>query len=87
MAQILKVLHLAHQHGVAEMNVRRRRIETGLHTKWFAGLLCSFEFLDELFLADDLDRAFADVLELFGDRDGFEVTHEFIASSCVPFCR
>ena len=69
MAQILKVLHLPHQDGVAEMNVRRRRIEAGLHAKRLAGLLCAFEFLDEFFLADDLDRALADVLELFGDRE------------------
>ncbi len=79
MAQILKVFHLPHQHRVAEMNVRRCRIEAGLHAKGLAGLLRPLEFLDEFFFANDFDRALADVLELLGNRDGFEVAHEFIA--------
>ena len=37
-AQILKVLHLAQQHGVAQVQIGRRGIEAGLHAQRTAGL-------------------------------------------------
>ena len=32
-AEILEVLHLADEHGVTQMEVRRRRVEPDLHDK------------------------------------------------------
>ena len=37
-AQVLKVFHLAQQHGVAQVQIGRRRIEAGFHTQRAAGL-------------------------------------------------
>ena len=68
-AQILKVLHLPDKHRVAEMDIRRGRIEACFDAQRFAGLLRLLQLCDEFLFANDVDCTLADVLELFFDRD------------------
>ena len=53
MTEILEVLHLAHQHRVAEMNIGRGGIEAGLDAQGPIGL----EFFDEFRLDKHLVAA------------------------------
>ena len=67
-AQVLEVLELAHQHGVAQVQVGRGRVETGLHAQGAAGLTRLLEALAQIGDADDLRRAFLQVVQLFVNR-------------------
>ena len=78
MAKILKVFHLPDQDRVANMNIRSRGVEAGLHAQWLSGFLRPFELVDQLLLADDFHCASSDVLELFLYRNSREIPHLFI---------
>ena len=68
MAEVLKVLELAHEHGVAEVKVGRGGIEAGLNAQRRAGLARFFEALAEIGDADDFRSAFFEQVELLIDR-------------------
>ena len=53
-AQILKVFHLTQQHGVAQVQIGRRRIKADLDGKWLPALLGFFEFPAKLFFCNGL---------------------------------
>ena len=63
MAELLKLPQLVDQHRVAEMQIRRGRIETGLDPQRTAG----FELLDEFGFDDQLVAAALDDFQLFFD--------------------
>ena len=63
-AHVLEVLELAHQHGVAEMQIRRGRIEACLDPHRLAALPGLLQPLAQVALADDLRRALAQVGKL-----------------------
>ena len=60
MAQILKMLHLADQHRVPEMQVGRRRIEPHLHGQGTAGL----QTLPQVVQPDDIDAPLREAANL-----------------------
>ena len=60
-AQVLKVLHLAQQHGVAQVQIGRGGIEADFDAQRAAG----GEALVEILLADDLDEALLEIRDLF----------------------
>src|SRR5262249_47039318 len=62
-AEILKVLHLAKQHRVAQVQVGRGGVESGFDTQRTADL----EALDEVLLADDFGHTFLEVGDLLGN--------------------
>ena len=62
MAQVLEVLHLAQQHGVAEMQVRRGGIEAGFHAQRLALL---DEALPQVLFADQFRQALLQIDDLF----------------------
>ena len=66
-AQILEVLHLAQQHGVAQVQIGRGRVEAGLDAQFAAGFGGLDQAFAQVFFADDLRHAFAQVGELFVD--------------------
>ena len=68
MAQILKVLHLAQQHGVAQVQVGRGGVEAGLDAQRRAGLCGLDQALAQILFADDFRHAFLEICELFVDR-------------------
>ena len=72
-AQILEVLHLANNHRMAEVNVRRSGVETGFDRQRCACLPGPPQSIGKLFLAYDLDRPLAQIGHLFFDRQRFEV--------------
>ena len=59
---------------MAEMNVWRCGIESGLHPQRLSGFLRALQLLDQFFLTDDLDGAAANPFELFLDRYCFEIS-------------
>src|SRR5208337_5534240 len=63
-AQILEVLELADEHGVAQMQVWRGGIESGLDAEGLAALEGLFEALAQIDLTDDFDRTFTQVGQL-----------------------
>ena len=67
-AHVLKVLQLAHEHGVAQVQVGRGGIEAGLHAHGLAGGQRFLEPLAQVALANDLCRALAQVGELLINR-------------------
>ena len=75
-SKVLEMLHLPDKDRMAEMNVRRCGIETSLHPQWFSGFLRALQLLDQFFLTDDLDGAPANPLELFLDRNCFEISDQ-----------
>ncbi len=64
-AELLKVAQLAHEHGVAQVQVGRGRIESGLHAQGAAGFAAVFKALAQVAHADDLRRAFLKQVHLF----------------------
>src|SRR5262249_50325113 len=74
-AEILEVFHLPDQDGMSHMDIRCGRIETSLDAQGFAVNLRAFQFLAQLFFANDVDRTPPDVVELFCDGNCFEVHH------------
>ena len=63
-AEVLKVLQLAHEHRVAEVQVGRGRVEAGFDAQWLAGEARGFEAFAQVGEADDLGRAFLEQVEL-----------------------
>ena len=74
MAHVLEVLELAHEHGVAEMQIGRGGIEAGLHAHGLAGLAGFLQALAQVALADDFRRALAQVGKLLVN--GWERRHK-----------
>ncbi len=66
-AQILKVLELADEDGVAEVEIGRGGIKAGLDAQGLAALQGLFEALTQIALTDDFDRTFAEVGQLLVD--------------------
>jgi hypothetical protein len=64
-AELLKVAQLAHQHGVAQVQVRRGGVEAGLHAQRAAGLAAVFKALAQVADADDLRGALFEQVHLF----------------------
>ena len=64
MAEILKVLELAHQHGVAEVQIGRGGIKAGLYAQRLAGLPGSLQALLQVGDPDDFSRTLLQVIEL-----------------------
>ena len=64
-AQVLKMLELADEHGVSHVEIRSRGIKTGFHAHWLAGLQRVLKALAQLALVDNLRRALLDVSQLF----------------------
>ena len=60
-AQILEMTHFVDQHRMAQMQIRRSRVETRFHPKRFA----LFEFLPQVLFPDDFVRPTADPLQRF----------------------
>ncbi len=90
MTHVLKVLQLAHQHRMAEMQVGRSGIESRLHAHGLAGGERLLDPLAQVALADDLRRAFAQVGELLVNRREWRHvldyrSFEFQVSSFKPF--
>ena len=65
MAEILKVLQLANQNRVAEMEIRRGGIEAGFHAQRAAGGTRLFEPGAQLGQRNNFRSAFLEVFELF----------------------
>ena len=65
MAQILKMFHLAQQHGVAQMQIRRGRIEARFHAQGPARLGRLQQAFAQVLFANDLDQAFLQIGQLF----------------------
>ncbi len=59
--QILKVLHLAQQHRVAQVQIGRRGIEPRFHAQRPAGLLGLDQALAQVFFADQVGQALLQV--------------------------
>ena len=66
-AEVLEVLHLAQKHGVAQVKVGRGRIEAGLNAQRTVGLGGKHQPLAEIFFANNLRHALAEVSKLFVD--------------------
>ena len=66
-AEILKMLELAQQHGVAEMEIGRSGIKAGFHSQRLAGSERFFQLGAKLGLFHDFRGALLDVGELFVD--------------------
>ncbi len=64
-AEILKVFHLAQQHGVAEVQVGGGGVETDLYLERHSGPERLLELAEGLLLADDFDGPSPQVGELF----------------------
>ena len=74
MAHVLKMFELADKDSVTQMDIGGSGIESGLHAQGRVGGKRFFETTFEFVFADDLDGAFAEVSELFGDR---QESHKF----------
>ena len=73
MPEILKVLHLADQDCVPQMDVRCGRIETGFHLQGPTCLLRLPQAFNEVFGTDDLDNSLGQVGQLFIEGERLEV--------------
>jgi len=63
-AQLLKVPQLAHQHGVAQVQIGRRRVEPRLHPQRPSGFAAFFQALPQVGHADNLRRALLKQIQL-----------------------
>ena len=68
-AEVLKVFELAQEHRVAEMQVGRGGIKSGLDPKWLARGASFLQLGAEFALANNFRRAFLDVSQLFVNRE------------------
>ena len=73
MAELLKVAQLAHQHGVAQVQVGRGGVEAGFDAQRAAGFAAVFKALAEVADADNLRRALLEQVHLFVYRRKWEV--------------
>ena len=67
-AEVLKMLELAQEHGVAEMEIGRGRIESGFYAQRLAGSKRLLQLGTKLGLLHNFGRALLDVGELFVNR-------------------
>src|SRR5262245_56472749 len=74
-AQILKVLHLANENGVSDVNVRGGRIKSCFYTERFSTFLRSLQLFEQLFFANNFNGASPEVLELLINRNCPKVVH------------
>ena len=74
MAEILEMFHLAQQHGVAQMQVGRGGIETGLNAQRPAGLGRLRQAFAQVLFANDLRETFLQVSQLLVDGGHFELS-------------
>ena len=65
MPELLKVPQLAHQHGVAQVQIGCRGVEPRLHAQRAPGLAAIFEALAQVGYADNLRRALLQQIHLF----------------------
>ena len=65
MPQLLKVPQLAHQHGVAEVQIGRGGIESRLHAQRPSGFAALFQALAQVAHANNLRRALLQQIHLF----------------------
>jgi hypothetical protein len=72
--EVLKVLHLAQQHGVAQVQVGRGGIEAGLDAQFAAGGGGCNQPLAKIFFANDLRHALAQIRKLFVERHAEDFT-------------
>ena len=78
-AQVLKMFELSQNDGVAQVQVGRGRVHAQLHAQRLAGLVRGFELRAQIFFANDLRRALAQVGDLFVDgRELFFRRHDWI---------
>ena len=63
-AHVLKVFQLAHEHGVAQVQVGRGRVEAGLHPHGLARRARLLQPLAQVAFTNDLRRALAQVSQL-----------------------
>jgi hypothetical protein len=80
MSEVLEMPHLAQQHRVTEVQVRRGRVEPGLHHQRLAGARAALELLAQLRLLDQVDGAAAQQSELLVDRRE-RLTHGVLSRS------
>ena len=73
-AHVLKVLELADEHGVADVQVGRGGIESGFDAHGLAGSDGALDALAQVALANDLGGALAEVGQLLVD--GWELRHK-----------
>jgi hypothetical protein len=73
-AHVLKVLELAHEHGVSEMQVGGGGIETGFHPHGLARGERLLDAVAQVALANDFSGALAQVVQLLVD--GWELGHK-----------
>ena len=81
MAQVLEVLHLAEQHGVAQVQVRRGGVETGFDAQFAACFGGLYEAFAQILFADNLRHAFAQVGQLFVDGHWLRVVFKALLRS------
>ena len=67
MPHVLKMFELADEDGVAEVQIRRGRVEAGFHAQRLAGGTRFLQLLAQLGFANDFRRAFTNVGELLVD--------------------
>jgi hypothetical protein len=67
MPKLLEVAQLAHEHGMAQVQVGRCGVKSGLDTQRTRGFARVFKPLTEVGDADDLCRAFLEQIELLID--------------------
>ena len=67
-AEILKVLKLAQNHGVPQVQIGRRRVHAKLHPQRLARGARLFELGTQVGLADDFRRTLLEIRQLFVDR-------------------
>ena len=95
MAHVLEVFHFSDDDGVAEVQIRRRRVESDLDGEGPALPLRALQLAEELVLADDLHGPLAQVFQLLlrrgerrgaaaGGRHGREVYNDSGRSAISP---
>ena len=75
MAQVLKMLDLAQDHGVAQVKIGGRGVHTEIDTQRFAGFQRVIELGFQLGFRNDFSDAFFQVGELFFDGFEFHLSH------------
>ena len=65
MAKLLEVAQLAHEHGVAQVQVGRGGVESGFDAEGAAGFAAVFEALAQVGDADDFGGALLKEVHLF----------------------
>ena len=76
MTEFLKVLELAQNHRVAQVDVGCRGIDAEISAQLFAGLRALLELREQVFSANRLLRTFGQVCELFVNGHGIDFVPE-----------